>query len=351
MSCHRPFCRLTSLAGFAVAAMVLLTPAQILPVRAQADQQAALSHGAKSDNVKSDGAKSDAATPAVPPTTGAAGAGNVVAVDQANPAQQKSLAAKTIEKVKEVAKSAGDIFSRVPCLPPKGGAKSMGSLPHVASKLAAGEPVVIIAFGSSSTVGYGTTSPEFTYPNRLAAQLHRQYPSADITVVNRGQGGEDAPEMMKRLQVAVLDMKPDLVIWQVGTNAVLRNLDPGETAKLVEEGIARIQAAGADLVLVDPQYSPRVNERAESASKMVKLLGKVARLRHVGFFPRFEVMREWHEQQAIPIDNFVIADGLHMTDWGYACFAQLLGDDIIKSVGQIKLGVNVPSNVQTYRPM
>jgi hypothetical protein len=47
----------------------------------------------------------------------------------------------------------------------------------------------------------------------------------------------------------------------------------------------------------------------------------------------------------------VIADGLHMTDWGYACFAQLLGDDIIKSVGQIKLGVNVPSNVQTYRPM
>src|SRR6202163_3995419 len=234
MRCHRPFCRTTSLAAIAVAAIALLTPAQILPGRAQAAQQAALSNGAKSDSVKSDGAKSDSAksdtaTPAAPRTTGA---GNVAAVDQANPAQQKSLAAKTIEKVREVAKSAGDIFSRVPCLPPKGGAKSMGSLPHVASNLAAGEPVVIIAFGSSSTGGYGTTSPEFTYPNRLAAQLHRQYPSADITVVNRGQGGEDAPEMMRRLQVAVLDMKPDLVIWQVGTNAVLRNLDPGETAKL-----------------------------------------------------------------------------------------------------------------------
>src|SRR5258708_923478 len=351
MSCYRPFCRMTSLAGFAVAATMLLTPAQILPVRAQAAQQAALSHGAKSDSVKSDGAKSDAATPAAPPTTGAAAAGNVAAADEANPAQPKSLAAKTIEKVKEVAKSAGDIFSRVPCLPPKGGAKSMGSLPHVASKLAAGDPVVIIAFGSSSTVAYGTTSPEFTYPNRLAAQLHRQYPSADITVVNRGQGGEDAPEMMKRLQTAVLDMKPDLVIWQVRTNAVLRNLHPAETARLVEEGIARIQAAGADLLLVDPQYSPKGIQRGESPSKMVKLLGRVAELRHVGFFPRFEVMRDWHERQAIPIDNFVIADGLHMNDWGYACFAQLLGDDIIRSVGQIKLGVNVPSNVQTYRPM
>ena len=342
MSFHYPFCGKAALA--AVAALVLLSPASNLPARAQAaqaSQQATLSDSAKSDSAKLPGSQ----------TTGAAGAGNVAAVDQANPPQQKSLTTRAIDKVKEVAKSASNIFNRVPCLPPKGGAKSMGSLPHVASKLASGEPVVIVAFGSSSTVGYGTTSPEFTYPNRLAAQLHRQYPTADITVVNRGQGGEDAPEMMKRLQTAVLDIKPDLVIWQVGTNAVLRNLDPTETAKLVENGIARIQAAGADLVLVDPQYSPKVTERGENASKMVKLLGKVAELRHVGFFPRFEVMRDWHERQAIPIDNFVIADGLHMTDWGYACFAQLLGDDIIKSVGQIKLGVNVPSNVQTYRPM
>jgi lysophospholipase L1-like esterase len=339
MSCHRPFCRITSLAAAGVAALVLLTPASILPARAQVAQaaqtphQATLSHSAN------------------PPASQTTHGDSVAAVDQGNPSQQKSLTTKAIEKVKAAAKSASDIFSRVPCMPPKGGAKSMGSLPHVASKLASGQPVVIVAFGSSSTAGYGTTSPEFTYPNRLAAQLHRQYPSADITVVNRGQGGEDAPEMMKRLQTAVLDMKPDLVIWQVGTNAVLRNLDPAETGKLVEEGVKRIQAAGADLVLVDPQYSPKVNERAESASQMVKLLGKVAELRHVGFFPRFEVMREWHEKQAIPIDKFVIADGLHMTDWGYACFAQLLGDDIIKSVGQIKIGVNVPSKVQAYRPM
>jgi lysophospholipase L1-like esterase len=208
-----------------------------------------------------------------------------------------------------------------------------------------------VAFGSSSTQGWGASSPEFTYPNRLAAQLRRHYPGADITVLNHGVGGEDAPEMMKRLQTSVFDAKPDLVIWQVGTNAVLRNLDPAETAKMVEEGVARIQVAGADLVLVDPQYSPRVTEHGESANRMVKLLGRVAELRHVGIFPRFEVMREWHDRQDLPIESFVVADGLHMNDWGYACFAQLLGDDIIKSVGQIKLGVNVPAQVQTYRPM
>jgi lysophospholipase L1-like esterase len=361
MSCYRPFYHhpfyaIASLTLPALAACVLLTPASIVSARAepaQPVQQATLSDGIKFDSAKSDAAKSDA-TKLDPTKTMASqttGASTTTAVDPSIPAQSGSLTTRAIDKVKQVARSASDIFSRVPCLPPKGGVKSMGSLPRVAAKLAAGQPVVIVAFGSSSTQGYGSSSPEFTYPNRLAAQLRRKYPGADITVLNHGVGGEDAPEMMKRLQTSVIDAKPDLVIWQVGTNAVLRNLDPAETQKLVEEGVTQIQAAHADVVLVDPQYSPRVTERAESASRMVKMLSRVAELRHVGIFPRFEVMRDWHDQQALPVDSFVIADGLHMNDWGYACFAQLLGDDIITSVGQIKLGVNVPSSVQTYRPM
>ncbi|WP_298886906.1 SGNH/GDSL hydrolase family protein [uncultured Bradyrhizobium sp.] len=333
MSSLRPFGPSTWLAAPAAAVLLMLTPAAQVPAHAQAAQATP--------------APQQAATPepASPSQT-------TVATTSQPAAEQRGLASRAIDTVKQVAKSAGDIFSRVPCLPPKGGAKTMGSLPHVAGKLVAGKPVVIVAFGSSSTAGYGASSPDFNYPNRLAAQLRRQYPTADITVVNAGVGGEDAPEMMKRLQKEVIDVHPDLVIWQVGTNAVLRNLDPGDTAKMVEDGITRIQAAGdADVVLVDPQYSPRVTERPESASKMVRLLGKVAELRHVGIFPRFEVMRDWHEKQALPVESFVIADGLHMNDWGYACFAQLLGDDIIHSVGQIKLGVNVPADVRTYRPM
>jgi lysophospholipase L1-like esterase len=270
----------------------------------------------------------------------------------AAPPQSRSITERAIDKVKQVAKSASDIFNRVPCLPPKGVAKkNFISLPHVANKLASGLPVVIVAFGSSSTQGYGASGPDYTYPNRLAAQLRRQYPMADISVINAGVGGEDAPEMMKRLETAVIDRRPDLVIWQVGTNAVLRDLDPSETAKLVDDGVAKIQAAASDVVLVDLQYSPRVNERSENASRMNKLLGHIAELHHAGIFPRFEVMRDWHERQAIPINEFVIADGLHMSDWGYACFAQLLGDDIIRSVGQVKLGINGPADVLTYRPM
>ncbi len=224
MSSHHPFRRVTALAVSAVAALALLSPASTQPVHAQA-AQAALSGG-----LKAEAPKPDASKPAEAPAAAAATSGNAAAVDHGNPAQQKGLTTRAIEKAKEVTKSAGEIFARVPCQSPKGVSKTMGSLPHVAKKLAAGEPVLIIAFGSSSTAGFGSTAPEFNYPNRLAAQLRRHYPTADITVLNRGKGGEDALEMMRRLQTEVIDMKPDLVIWQVGTNAVLRNLDVAETA-------------------------------------------------------------------------------------------------------------------------
>ncbi|MGN6412238.1 MAG: SGNH/GDSL hydrolase family protein [Nitrobacter sp.] len=278
-----------------------------------------------------------------PPSSGAAAA--------ASGAPTQNLTETAVDKAKAVSARVRDIFNRVPCLPPKGVSQSMGSLPHVAAKLAANKPVVIVAFGSSSTQGYGATSPDFNYPNQLAAQLHRKYPAAAITVINRGKGGEDAPEMMKRLRSEVIDAKPDMVIWQVGTNAVLRNLDPASTVKTVEDGVATIQASGADLVLVDPQYAPAVNARGENAGKMVSLLSKVAHYRHVGIFPRFEVMRDWHDRQSLPFDIFVTKDGLHMNDWGYACFAQLLGDDIIKSVDQIQAGIRQPAATAVNRPL
>lgn len=278
-----------------------------------------------------------------PPSSGAAAA--------ASGAPTQNLTETAVDKAKAVAARVRDIFNRVPCLPPKGVSQSMGSLPHVAAKLAANKPVVIVAFGSSSTQGYGATSPDFNYPNQLAAQLHRKYPAAAITVINRGKGGEDAPEMMKRLRSEVIDAKPDMVIWQVGTNAVLRNLDPASTVKTVEDGVATIQASGADLILVDPQYAPAVNARGENAGKMVSLLSKVAHYRHVGIFPRFEVMRDWHDRQSLPFDIFVTKDGLHMNDWGYACFAQLLGDDIIKSVDQIQAGIRLPAATAVNRPL
>jgi len=153
VSFDRPFRAVKSLAAPAAVTLALLLPVAILlPPRVQAAEQ-----GDAADNSKPDSLK-------VAATRTSGVAGNAVTVDQSKPVQSnstppKSIATRTVEKAKAVAKSAADIFSRVPCLPPKGGIQPMGSLPHVAAKLASGKPVVIVAFGSSSTQGYGSSSP------------------------------------------------------------------------------------------------------------------------------------------------------------------------------------------------
>jgi lysophospholipase L1-like esterase len=265
--------------------------------------------------------------------------------------QQKGLAGRAVDKVEQLGRSIADVFRRVPCAGPKSGTYLEGSLPHIGKKLAASEPVTIVAFGSSSTVGVGVTSPVFTYPNRLAEQLRRKFPKAEITVLNRGIGGEEVPQMMKRLQTAVLDAKPDLVIWQVGTNAVIRGFDPAETERLISDGVEQMRAAGTDVVLIDPQYAPQVTAKPDRANTMVGLISRVAHLERVGLFPRFEVMKDWYARQDDSYTTFTYPDGLHMNDWGYACFAQLLGDTIIDSVGRVQAGIEPPQDVLMFRPM
>ncbi len=83
----------------------------------------------------------------------------------------------------------------------------------------------------------------------------------------------------------------------------------------LEDGIAQLQARGIDVVLIDPQYVPAVASKTENASAMVKLIAQVAKLKNVALFPRFEVMKQWHEDEKMPFDKFVIGDGLHMNDW------------------------------------
>jgi len=86
----------------------------------------------------------------------------------------------------------------------------------------------------------------------------RRFPGQEITILNRGVNGNEAADMLARLDIAVIAEKPDLVLWQVGTNSVLRDKPLQPHAPLLHEGLARMKATGADVVIIDPQYAPRV---------------------------------------------------------------------------------------------
>ena len=197
-------------------------------------------------------------------------------------------------------------------------------LAHTARVLASGKPLKIVALGSSSTYGAGASTSAASYPSRLADELARRFPGHEITILNRGVNGNEAADMLARLDTAVIAEKPDLVLWQVGTNSVLRDKPLQPHAPLLHEGLARMKATGADVVLIDPQYAPRVISK-RGCQGMVSLIATAAKAEHVGVFHRFELMRRWRETEQLPFETFVSTDGLHMNDWSYACLAKALG--------------------------
>ena len=105
-------------------------------------------------------------------------------------------------------------------------------LDSAARKLATEHKLIIVAVGSSSTQGAGASNPALSYPSRLEAELKARFPQAEFRVVNRGRGGEDVPEEVERLASDVIVERPDLVIWQLGTNAVLRRDNLAADAEL-----------------------------------------------------------------------------------------------------------------------
>jgi acyl-CoA thioesterase-1 len=96
-------------------------------------------------------------------------------------------------------------------------------LQHTARRLASGEPLTIVAIGSSSTPARARVRQAASYPSRLAVELKQRFPGHDITVLNRGVNGEETEQMMARFATGVIAAHPDLVLWQVGTNSVLRD--------------------------------------------------------------------------------------------------------------------------------
>ena len=197
-------------------------------------------------------------------------------------------------------------------------------------RLAAHQPIRIVALGSSSTFGAGASTSAASYPSRLADELTQRLPGHDITVLNRGVNGEEAADMLARLDTAVIAEKPDLVLWQVGSNSVLRDRAVLPHGSLLHEGLARLKAIGADIVLIDPQYAPKIIAKP-NAEGMVSLIATAAKAEHVCLFHRFALMRQWYEADRLPFEAFLSPDGLHMNDWSYACLAKWLGAAIAEA--------------------
>ena len=210
--------------------------------------------------------------------------------------------------------------------------QSLGAaLPRTAAILKSGRPLKIVAMGSSSTVGLWERDPAATYPGVLKRELARLQPRAQISIVNSGRNGDTIDGNIARFARDVFPYKPDLVIWQVGTN----DMTWGESVESLKQrliaGVRALKANASDVVLMDQQYAPVI--LASQYSKMQTSIERAAKEERVGYFRRFDLMRRSMEA-GLSVTALVAWDGLHNSAAGYDCIGRALAREIYAAVGK-----------------
>jgi acyl-CoA thioesterase-1 len=202
-------------------------------------------------------------------------------------------------------------------------------LPHVAALRAARAPLRIVAFGSSSTEGVGASKPSASYPAQLQTVLTGLLPkSSRPEVINLGIGGEDIDDMIARLQTDVLAKKPDMVIWQIGSNDPMRAVPLDRFEDETRDGIAKIRAAGVDVMLMEPQWCPKL-EGTPGANLFRDKVREIGVALDVPVIRRADLMHRWIDEGRLTQAEMIADDGLHMRDGGYALLARDVAAEIL----------------------
>jgi acyl-CoA thioesterase-1 len=204
------------------------------------------------------------------------------------------------------------------------------SLPHLAQSLESQRKTRIVAIGSSSTAGADGIVP---FPSRLELLLRQRSCGTMIDVINRGIGGQEAPDELSRFESDAIAEAPALVIWQVGTNAVYRTQDYNfdDVAKAIAAGLDRLASLPIDVVLMDLQYTRELVElpgKLELSEQMEQLISAAAEKAKVNLFRRWALMQRWCLKDDVPLPDLDDGGKLHMSDWATNCVTKALDEAI-----------------------
>jgi hypothetical protein len=201
---------------------------------------------------------------------------------------------------------------------------SESALPKVADAVKEGRELNILVVGSrSSTINASEAS---AYPARLQAMLKEKLPSTTVNVSVELLVKKTAEEVASGFVKLLEDKKPTLVIWQTGTVDAIRSIDPDDFRNAVGEGVAALQRAGADVVLMNLQYSPRT-ETMISAPPYLDNLRVVAQEHDVPLFDRFAIMHQWNDQG--DFDLFSASHGTELAKRVHDCLGRALSKFVI----------------------
>ncbi len=185
------------------------------------------------------------------------------------------------------------------------------AFPRVAAALSARHGVEILALGSGSTVGdtSGKGGPAFVYsrpaasfPYHMLEALEASRPDARFHLTVTGGRNMTAEAMLEVLQQEVAAHHYDLLVWQTGTVEAVRGLRPETMRDVLEDGIEAAAKAGADVTVVDPQFSRFLRANTD-LSPYQTTLQQTAMMNGAALFHRFDLTQGWSSSGAIDLER------------------------------------------------
>ncbi|HTO78912.1 MAG TPA: SGNH/GDSL hydrolase family protein [Methylocystis sp.] len=219
------------------------------------------------------------------------------------------------------------------CAAPNADIAAPTTLPVLAAALKGRKSARLLAIGSSSTVGVGASSNGKAYPAQLEAILEHALQGTDLEIISRGVSGETANVAAERLRSEVALAKPDLVLWQLGTNDAIARVPAANFEDTVRSAVAWLKENQIDVVLVGMQYTPRF-ARDPNYAAIRDSLRRIAAEQHVLYVRRYDAMR--YIAQAHANLELMAKDNFHLNDLGYQCMAEHVAHAMILSLFSAK---------------
>lgn len=214
------------------------------------------------------------------------------------------------------------------CETPQSLIDSNADLDRVIREFKANHRLHITVIGSGSSGLNGPEGARAAYPARLEAVLKEHLPGADIKVTAHVQSKETAAAMVSGLDKILSDDKPDLVIWQSGTADALNGVEPDDFRDSLNAGIEKIQATGADVILMNMQYSPRT-ESMFDVSTYADVMRAAAEEHGAVLFDRLAIMHSWNDAGAF--DLYTATKKYDMARKVHDCIGWALASQIVSA--------------------
>ncbi|MCB1539429.1 MAG: SGNH/GDSL hydrolase family protein [Rhodoblastus sp.] len=214
------------------------------------------------------------------------------------------------------------------CQAPASDIAAPAPLPNFAAVLAAKKKARVLAIGSSSTYGVGASSRSRNYPSQLHEILGKALNGVDVEIINRGVSGEVAATTAERIRTEVAVLRPDLVLWQLGTNDALSRVPPDQFEATVRSTVDWLKADKIDVVLVGLQYTPKL-ARDKNYEEIRDTLFKISAQEGVLYIRRYDAMRFIAQARAAPV---LAQDEFHLNDLGYRCMAEHVAQAVIANL-------------------